>query len=138
MSPASAQYELPAEQATPLAFEDPFAGVYKKLLFSKDGSRLLGGILVGDAADYGKLLMLAKSEAPLPCQPHELIVGEDDAAPTLPCGLDAMPDSAQICSCNNVSKAAICSAIRDQGSTRSMRLSAARKPAPVAAAACRW
>ena len=37
-------------------FEDPFAGVYKKLLFSPDGTRLLGGILVGDAADYGKLL----------------------------------------------------------------------------------
>ena len=46
-------YEAPAEQATPLVFEDPFAGVYKKLLFTPDGTRLLGGILVGDAADYG-------------------------------------------------------------------------------------
>ncbi len=26
-------YEAPPEQATPLVFEDPFAGVYKKLLF---------------------------------------------------------------------------------------------------------
>ena len=45
-----------AKRATPLVFEDPFAGVYKKLLFSPDGTRLLGGILVGDAADYGTLL----------------------------------------------------------------------------------
>ena len=49
-------YEAPADKATPLVFEDPFAGVYKKLLFTPDGTRLLGGILVGDAADYGKLL----------------------------------------------------------------------------------
>ncbi len=107
------KYEAPAEEATPLAFEDPFGGVYKKLLFSKDGKRLLGGMLVGDAADYGKLLMLSKSDAPLPCQPHELVVGSASAGPAV--GLDAMPDSAQVCSCNNVTKGAICSAIGDSG-----------------------
>ena len=32
--------------------DDPIAGVYKKLVFSADGTRLQGGILVGDAADY--------------------------------------------------------------------------------------
>ena len=41
--------EAPAENATPLVLEDPFAGIYKKLLFTADGTRLLGGILVGDA-----------------------------------------------------------------------------------------
>jgi nitrite reductase (NADH) large subunit len=107
------KYEVTPEEATPLAFEDPFGGVYKKLLFSKDGSRLLGGILVGDAADYGKLLMLSKSDTPLPCKPHELVVGSSSAAPAV--GLDAMSDSAQVCSCNNVTKGAICSAICDSG-----------------------
>jgi nitrite reductase (NADH) large subunit len=107
------KYELPSDAATPLTLEDPFGGVYKKLLFTKDGSRLLGGILVGDAADYGKLLMLSKSDAPLPCQPHELIVAKSASADSI--GIDSMPDDAQICSCNNVSRAAICSAIRDQG-----------------------
>src|SRR5262249_40169761 len=57
--------ETPAEKATPLVFEDPFAAIYKKLLFTPDGTQLVGGILVGDAADYGKLLMLSKSDAPL-------------------------------------------------------------------------
>jgi nitrite reductase (NADH) large subunit len=106
-------YEAPADKATPLAFEDPFGGVYTKLLFSPDGTRLLGGVLVGDAADYGKLSMLAKSDAPLPCKPHELIVGA--AGPGVAVGLDAMPDAAQVCSCNNVTKGAICAAVRDGG-----------------------
>src|SRR5262249_29035322 len=30
-------------------------------------------------------------------------------------GLEAMPESAQICSCNNVTKGTICQAIREQG-----------------------
>ena len=97
-------------------FEDPFAGVYKKLLFTPDGTRLLGGILVGDAADYGKLLMLAKSDAPLPCKPHELL-GRAASSNGAAIGLDAMPDSAQVCSCNNVSKGAICAAVRDGADT---------------------
>ncbi len=105
-------YEAPLEKAIPLSFEDPFGGKYKKLLFSTDGKRLLGGILVGDASDYGTLSMLAKSQSPLPCPPHELIVGNSSAAASLG-GIDSMPDAAQICSCNNVSKGAICSAIRD-------------------------
>jgi nitrite reductase (NADH) large subunit len=106
------RYELPTDQATPLSFEDPFDGVYKRLLFSIDGTRLLGGILVGDAADYGKLLMLTKGEATLPCKPHELLVGTQSGQAAI--GVDALPQSAQICSCNNVSKGGICAAIRDQ------------------------
>ncbi|MCI0438803.1 MAG: hypothetical protein L0177_06685, partial [Chloroflexi bacterium] len=48
-------------------------GVYKKLLFSPDGTRLLGGVLVGDAADYGTYSILAKTAGALPCKPHELL-----------------------------------------------------------------
>jgi NAD(P)H-dependent nitrite reductase large subunit/NAD(P)H-dependent nitrite reductase small subunit len=106
------RYEAPACDATPLTFEDPFAGVYKKLLFSRDGKQLLGGILVGDASDYGKLSIFAKSGGALPCAPHELIVG---AGPVGGAGLDVMPDTAQICSCNNVTKSAICAAIGEGG-----------------------
>ena len=103
-------YEAPADRATGLAFEDPFSGEYKKLFFTKDGKRLLGGILVGDASEYGTLSMLAKSDAPIPCKPQELLVGARGGA----VGIDAMPDSAQVCSCNNVTKGAICAAIQDQ------------------------
>ncbi|MEZ6128639.1 MAG: nitrite reductase large subunit NirB [Planctomycetaceae bacterium] len=105
------EYELNADVANSLTFEDPFAGVYKKLLFSKDGTRLLGGILVGDASDYGTLSIMAKSGDALPCQPHELIVGSSGSAAAALGGIDAMPDTAQICSCNNVTKSQICDAI---------------------------
>jgi nitrite reductase (NADH) large subunit len=110
------QFELPPEKATPLALEDPFAGVYRKLLFTADGTRLLGGILVGDAADYGQLNMLTKNDAPLPYQPHELLAraARSNGAAI---GIDAMHGSAQVCSCNNVSKGAICAAVGDGAET---------------------
>ena len=109
------QYGLPSEQVKPLVWEDPFKGTYKKLLFNLDGTRLLGGILVGDADDYGILSMMAKSIDPLSCKPHELILGRSGGA--LLGAVETMPDTAQICSCNNVTKGAICSTIREQNCT---------------------
>jgi len=104
-------YEAPDYRATALAFEDPFAAIYKKLLFSKDGGQLLGGVLVGDASSYGTYAMMAKGGTPLPCKPHELLLGGSGTAPVL--GPEGMPDEAQICSCNNVTKGQICEAIRE-------------------------
>ena len=104
-------YEQGPDEANALSFEDPFKGLYKKLLFSLDGKKLLGGILVGDASEYGTFSIMAKGGDDLPCEPHELIVGSGGA--TALGGVDGMPDSAQICSCNNVTKGQICEAIRD-------------------------
>lgn len=106
-------YEAGPDISTSLTWEDPFSGIYKKLLFSLDGKRLLGGILVGAAADYGSLSVFAKSGALLPCAPHELIMGSSKGSSALG-GVDSMPDSAQICSCNNVTKAVICTALDEQ------------------------
>jgi NAD(P)H-dependent nitrite reductase large subunit/NAD(P)H-dependent nitrite reductase small subunit len=106
------EYELGPEEATPLVYHDPIGGVYKKLFFSTDGKRLLGGILVGDADDYGTLSILAKSGAELPCAPS-LLIGMGGGAAAALGGADAMGDDAQICSCNNVTKGQICSAISD-------------------------
>jgi nitrite reductase (NADH) large subunit len=105
-------YEAPPERAVPLVFDDPFTNVYKKLLFNPEGTRLLGGVLVGDAAQYGTYSILAKTAAELPCPPHELLVGKSSGAAA--CGVDSMPDEAQVCSCNNVSKGKICTAIREE------------------------
>ncbi len=110
------EYELGIDQAQPLVFEDPFQGIYKKLLFDRQGTRLLGGILVGDAADYGPLAILAKSGDLLPCSPSELMgMGGNGAAAFG--GADAMSNDAQICSCNNVSKGDICNAISERNLT---------------------
>ena len=109
-------YEAGPDKVQPITWEDPFTGVYKKLLFSPDGDRLLGGILVGDASDYGPLSILAKSGETLPCKPHELIMGRSSGGGVIG-GVEAMPDTAQICSCNNVAKGAICTAIQERGLT---------------------
>ena len=37
------KYEAGPDEATPLIVEDPFSGVYKKLLFSHDGKTPCGG-----------------------------------------------------------------------------------------------
>jgi nitrite reductase (NADH) large subunit len=106
-------YEAKPDKARALTYEDPFGGVYKKLLFSHDGKRLLGGVLVGDASEYSSLLMLCKSAEPLPCPPAELIVGSKTGAATGP----RMTPDTQVCSCNNVRYGEICSAIQKQGLT---------------------
>jgi nitrite reductase (NADH) large subunit len=107
-------YEAKPEQATPLVCDDPFRGYYKKLLFNNDGTRLLGGILVGDASDYGTLLALCRGSESLAVAPGELMIPPGIRPAAAGVGL---PDSAQVCSCNNVSKGEICQAIRDKGLT---------------------
>ena len=111
------QYELSADKSTPLVYEDPFAGVYKKLFFNAEGKQLLGGILVGDASDYGTLSVLAKSGDELPCPAGNLLGGSGGGAAAALGGADSMPGNAQICSCNNVSKDDISAAISEQGLT---------------------
>jgi nitrite reductase (NADH) large subunit len=86
--------------------------VYRKLTLSPDG-KLLGGILVGDAADYGTLRALV-GDVPLPASPEALLLpaGAAGAAAIGPSGL---PDTAVLCSCHNVTKGAICEAITALG-----------------------
>jgi nitrite reductase (NADH) large subunit len=102
--------------ARPITVEDPFQGSYKKLLFSLDGTRLLGGILVGDASEYGQLSMLAKSNEPLAMPPSELMLGKSNGK-SAGAALTGIANDTQICSCNNVSKGQICDAIRDKNLT---------------------
>jgi nitrite reductase (NADH) large subunit len=104
-----------AHAATPDAqcctLVDERAGIYKKLVISKDGTRLLGGVLVGDAADYGTWLQLMLNSMPLPARPDSLLVVPGDGSESAGMGVAALPASAQICSCNNVSKGDICAAV---------------------------
>ncbi|MFZ0833786.1 MAG: nitrite reductase large subunit NirB [Mycobacterium sp.] len=95
--------------ALQVVLNDPTKGTYAKLVVSDDASTLLGGILVGDATAYGTLRPLVGR--PLPADPASLIA--PDGAEV---GVGALPAEAQICSCNAVSKGAICSAISDGAS----------------------
>ena len=103
-------YEVPAESAVPIVVDDPFAGIYKKLLFSTDGKRLVGGVLVGDASGYSELSALAESGQDLSFEPARLAGLGCEGTPDISVGIG---DDAQVCFCNNVTKGAICSAIRE-------------------------
>ncbi|WP_435770303.1 nitrite reductase large subunit NirB [Nocardioides sp. SYSU DS0651] len=104
------------DDALELVFADAVAGIYKKLVVKEDdagGYELLGGILVGDASAYGALRPMVGSGMALPANPEELI---------LPAGRGGgvelgLPDDAQVCSCNDVTKADIVAAVSDDSTT---------------------
>jgi len=91
--------------------------IYKKIVVSGDGRQLLGAVLVGDAAEYGTLLQMALNGIALPAEPQFLILPSSDGKARPGLGVDALPDSAQICSCNNVSKGQIRAAVGDGACT---------------------
>lgn len=99
------------ENCLEVAVNDAVNRTYAKLVLSDDAKTLLGGVLVGDASSYGVLRPMVGSE--LPGDPLALIApaGSGDGAGAL--GIGALPDSAQICSCNNVTKGDLKCAIAD-------------------------
>ncbi|HEV2375111.1 MAG TPA: nitrite reductase large subunit NirB [Streptosporangiaceae bacterium] len=97
------------QAGTPGALEvvlnDPVRRSYGKLVVSDDATTLLGGILVGDASQYAALRGLVGS--PLPSDPASLLA----PGGVTTSGLAALPGTAQICSCNAVTKDRLLSAI---------------------------
>ncbi|KGY13953.1 nitrite reductase [Vibrio tubiashii] len=93
------------EGAQEMVLQDAVAGIYKKLVVDKSGTKLLGAILVGDNSDYDALLQCYLNGTELPDHAANLLFdtgmlnGEVD-------------DSAIICSCHNVSKGDLVSAIQ--------------------------
>lgn len=99
-----------AHGQTPGALEvvlsDAAKGTYAKLVVSDDAKTLLGGILVGDASAYSSLRPLVGRE--LPGDPAALISPAGEKP-----GAGSLPDDAEVCSCNGVTKGTICGAIAD-------------------------
>ena len=119
-----------AHAATPGAksyrFIDEASASYRRLVVSADGKHVLGAVLVGDNSYYDTLLQYAQNGIALPKDPSGLILPQSEGAPTL--GADALPDSATICSCHNVSKGAVCCQV-EAGITDLGDLKAATKAA---------
>jgi nitrite reductase (NADH) large subunit len=93
---------------------DTVSEVYKKLVVSPDKQHLLGGMLVGEAASYGQLVQLMQNRIALPAHPEDLLLPPRSGERPAGLGVDALPETAQICSCHNVSKGRICEAISGQ------------------------
>ncbi len=100
--------------SVPIVLKDNRNGIYKRINISSDGKFLLGGILVGDAAQYNLFHQMVVNKMPLPLQPESLIFGHpnksDDAG-----GIKNLPDAAQICSCENISKGELVFQITQNG-----------------------
>ncbi|KAA1174276.1 nitrite reductase large subunit [Marinobacter salinexigens] len=93
-----------------IRYNDEQAGHYRRMVVSSDGKKLLGAILVGDNSYYDTLLQYALNGIDLPENAESLILPESQGgAPAL--GPDALPETASICSCHNVTKGDICCAI---------------------------
>ncbi|MFA0086252.1 nitrite reductase large subunit [Vibrio sp. 10N.286.49.C2] len=92
-------------------YNDEIEQVYKRLIISEDGKKIVGAVLVGDADAYGTLLQLKQNDMPLPENPSVLILPNvaDDSSAGL--GVEALPDSAVICSCFDVTKGDIKQAV---------------------------
>ncbi len=88
------------------------SGVYKKIVVSEDNKKLLGGVLVGEANDYGTLLQVMLNGVTLPGNPEAMILPAVDGKSSAGIGVDALPETAQICSCNAVSKRELCKAVQ--------------------------
>jgi nitrite reductase (NADH) large subunit len=94
-----------------VAFTDDIDGVHRRLVADADGT-LVGGILVGDASGYDALAAMARGDLPTPSSIAGLAAPAGAGTP-VGVGPGAMPDTAQLCSCNDVSKGALCAAIAD-------------------------
>ncbi|MFD9665697.1 nitrite reductase large subunit NirB [Rhodococcus sp. NPDC059968] len=92
--------------ALEVVLSDAAKGTYAKLVVSDDAKTLLGGILVGDASAYASLRPLVGRE--LPGDPASLISPAGEKP-----GAGSLPDDAEVCSCNGVTKGSICGAIAD-------------------------
>ena len=84
--------------------------IYKRLVVSTDKKQLLGAVLVGDASAYSTLLQYCLTGIELPEHPDSLIL-PSRSNESVGLGPDALPMSAQICSCYDVTKDVICQAI---------------------------
>lgn len=87
-------------------------GVYKRLIVDQASNTLIGAVLVGDTSSYGDLLQLKLNAIELPGDPQGLIMPTGgEPAPAL--GPDALPESAVLCSCFDVTKGQIQQAVAE-------------------------
>ncbi|MDO8249042.1 MAG: nitrite reductase large subunit NirB [Rhodoferax sp.] len=99
-----------------IVMSDPFGGVYKKLVLKDD--KLVGACLYGDTVDgswYFKLLRDGRSVADIR---DKLMFGESNIGDAGHEGHNkaaSMPDDAEVCGCNGVTKGTICKVIKEKG-----------------------
>ncbi|MCG9748490.1 nitrite reductase large subunit NirB [Shewanella sp. Isolate8] len=108
------------EGAQSYTFHDEIAQVYKRLVVNQAGDRVLGAVLVGDVSAYGQLLQMMLNDMPLPDHPSALILPQVEGEGAAGMGVEALPASAQICSCYDVSKGDVAAAVANGATDMAM------------------
>jgi nitrite reductase (NADH) large subunit len=97
------------ETTDDVVFRDAARGVHKKLVLRDD--KLIGAVLYGEARDSAWYFDMIRNGTDISALRDTLVfgpaAGNGDAAP----GVESLPDTAEICGCNGVSKGAILAAI---------------------------
>lgn len=101
---------MPPEKGHSIIYENKTQHLYKRINISHDGTKLLGGILVGDAEDYSILHQMYLNAMAITEDAAQLILPTTEGGGALGDVMD-LPDTAQICSCESVTKGQICGVI---------------------------
>ncbi len=99
-----------------VTFAEPKRGTYKKLII-RDGI-LIGAMMLGDLNKVAYLMQAFDRGTPLPEERPSLLF--DIGAPSTQATMLEMPDTAQICNCNGVSKGRIRKCV--EGGKRSLKM----------------
>ena len=99
-----------------VTFAEPKRGTYKKLII-RDGI-LIGAMMLGDLNKVAYLMQAFDRGTPLPEERLSLLF--DIGAPSVEATMLEMPDTAQICNCNGVSKGQIRKCV--EGGKRSLKM----------------
>jgi nitrite reductase (NADH) large subunit len=94
-----------------IVYREPARGIYKKLIVR--GGQIAGAILLGDIEAAGTLMQMFLGEVPAPARRADLLFGSPSGVSLLKAS--DLPDNAQICNCNGVSKKQIVDAIKVKG-----------------------
>jgi len=105
---------MPSAKGQAIIYENKTKDLYKRINVGHDGKQLLGGIMIGDVSDYDMLHQMYLNGMPLPENAEDLILGNrPEGSAGFGSVLD-LPDTAQVCSCESVTKGDICSKIIDK------------------------
>ena len=91
-----------------VTYVEPGQRIYKKLIV-RDG-QIVGAILLNDGISSPRLLQAFDRDEILPANRAELLFGITGGLPAV--DVSSMPDDAQICNCNGVSKGQIVAAVK--------------------------
>ncbi len=106
---------MPVEKGYSIIYENKTKNLYKRINVSHDGKKLLGGILVGDASDYNMFHQIYLNGLPIPEDAEELIIGSRGKEGSSIGSVIDIPNAAQVCSCESITKGDICNAIKEGG-----------------------